>query len=139
MRLLRLVLAVVAGYLVMAILVTIASVCVALATGMPLKPPADGTIKLPEPVALWYTVNLAYSFLFAALGGWLATWIAGASAQGAAWSLAGLLVVMSGVSMVLAPAGIPAWWTVGEAVVGVAGVLLGGWLRARRSPQPAPA
>jgi hypothetical protein len=128
---LRSVAAVVAGYVLMAVLVMATSAALMAALPGAFVAP-DGTHKIPEPVAAWFAFALLYSFTFACAGGYLAARIAGSGELRHAAALAGLMAVMS--LLILADPGgrIPKWWTAGEMIVGIAGVLLGArWREAR--------
>jgi hypothetical protein len=119
---------VLAGYVFMAFLVmaasTLLSVVVPNVFGQ-----ADGSIKLPG--LGWYALNLAYSFVFAIVGGHTCARLARRAEVAHAAALAGLLALLGLGLIVSSPPQIPWWWTAGEIVSGVAGVLLGGFIRAQ--------
>src|SRR5437867_1799153 len=74
-KIFRSVLAVLAGYLLMAVLVVIVDGILMMAFG-PIFMGPDGKPRMPDPVAPWYALNLVYSFLFAIAAGYLTTLIA---------------------------------------------------------------
>lgn len=126
----RSVLAVVAGYVLMAVLVMAASTLVGVAFPQAFAS-ADGKPILPG--LGWYALSLSYSFAAAVAGGHACARLARRAELAHAGALA-LLLAALGLSMMLAGSGaegVPAWWTGGEVAAGVAGVLLGGFIRAQ--------
>jgi hypothetical protein len=92
--------------------------------------PADPT-NAPLPGLGWYALTVAYSFVFAILGGHTAARLARRAEMMHAGVLAALLTVF-GLGLVLNPApAIPAWRTLGYLLASVGGVLVGGFIRAR--------
>jgi hypothetical protein len=85
----------------------------------------------------WYALTVAYSFVFAILGGHTAARLAQREEMMHAAVLAAVLTAF-GLGLVLNPApAIPAWRTAGYLVASVGGVLVGGFIRARaRAPLP---
>jgi hypothetical protein len=87
------------------------------------------------PSAAYLVANLAVSMGAAVLGGWLTARLAPRAALVHVVVLALVLLAMS-----VAPSlggrgpapGQPGWYAAAIAIVGVAGVLAGGWIRARR-------
>lgn len=127
MRLLRGFVAVVAGYLFMMATVVVGRIVVAnivaRATTMAVVPDA-----LPAPLL---AANLAVSAFGAVMGGWLAARFAVVAPFAHAVALAALVAaisIMSALSVQLGPQ--PGWYGPVISVIGIAGVLLGGWLRA---------
>jgi hypothetical protein len=119
--------AVLAGYAAMAVVVVLATkLAVKL---MSLQAPPGG---MPAPTGGYLVVNLLYSFAAALLGGWITARLAASSPLGHAAALAGFALLMAVVSSLAGPQaqGQPAWypWVIG--LLGAAGVLAGGWLRA---------
>jgi len=119
---------VVAGYVFMAFLVMAASTLLSVAApdtfGRPEGPP-----KLPG--LGWYALNLAYSFVFAIVGGHTCARLARRAEMAHAAALAGLLAALGLGLIVSSPPQIPWWWTAGEILSGVAGALVGGFIRAQ--------
>jgi hypothetical protein len=132
----RSVLAVIAGYILMVVLVMAAGMFVmanfpADFTG------ADGKPRLPG--LGWYAVNLAYSFVFALAGGHTCARLARRAEMAHAGALAAFLGVMGLISIAAYSGETPApwWWTAGEVAVGVLGALAGGLIRAQaRAAEP---
>lgn len=92
--------------------------------------PADPATA-PLPGLGWYALTIAYSCLFAILGGHTAARLARRAEMMHAGVLAALLTVF-GLGLVLNPSPvIPAWRTLGYLVASVGGVLVGGFIRAR--------
>lgn len=97
---------------------------------------APATFGHPEgpprlPGLGWYALNLAYSFVFAIVGGHTCARIARRAEMAHAGALAGLLAALGLGLLVSSPPQIPWWWTTGEILSGVAGVLVGGFIRAQ--------
>jgi hypothetical protein len=89
-----------------------------------------------EPSTLSMAWMLLGGFLAATLGGYVTGFIAGRGPLKHAAALAALCALLSGVCLLL-PGPAPFWFQLGNCVVGVAGPLLGGWLRelqVRRRP-----
>jgi hypothetical protein len=126
----RSVMAVIAGYVLMALLVMAASTIVGVAFPAAFAT-QDGRPVLPG--LGWYAVSLVYSFASALAGGHACARLARRAELAHAAALA-LLLAALGTSMLLSGSGaegVPAWWSAGELAAGVAGVLLGGLIRAR--------
>jgi hypothetical protein len=126
----RSILAVVAGYVLMAVLVMAASTIVGVAFPGAFAT-ADGKPILPD--LGWYALTLAYSFAAALAGGHACARLARHAELAHAGALA-LLLLALGLSLLFAGSGaegVPVWWTGGEVAVGIAGVLLGGFIRAQ--------
>lgn len=144
MRMLRSVAAVVAGFGFTASTVMIGTI-IATALFIPggLTAAAGGTVPAALP-GMYLAANLAVSFLGAVLGGWLAARIAAFAPFAHAAALAALLAAMSiGSAMSAAETPQPRWYPIVIGAIGVAGVLLGGALRAaaaeaRQSPSGGP-
>lgn len=123
--------AVVAGYLTMALVVILGTVA-ATAAFVPggLAALRAGAAAGVVPAG-YLAANLVVSLLAAMLGGWVAARVATRAPLAHAASLA-IAVAVFGLVTALRPAapGQPAWypWTI--VVLGTAGVLLGGWIRA---------
>lgn len=134
----RSVLSILAGFVVMTTCVmgfTLAAMAV-LYPGQPL----DARI---DPSAGWIAVNLAYSLAAAVAGGWVTARIATRSPMGHAVALALIVLAMAVVGRFTggtATGAQPGWYATAVSAVGIAGVLLGGWLAARhREPAREPA
>jgi hypothetical protein len=126
----RSVLAVIAGYILMAVLVMAAGML--LTTLFPAAFTGPGG-KPGLPGFGWYALNLAYSFVFAFAGGHTCARLARRAEMAHAIALAALLGIMGLVSIATyaGQTPVPAWWTAGQVVAGVLGVLAGGFLRAQ--------
>ncbi len=126
---LRSILAVVAGYIVIAAVTMLTTVLAALAAGVPLEMPGPDS---PPPPAAYLAGNIAGSALAAVLGGVAAARIALRHRRGHAFALAALVFVL-GVTYALTSAGpAPAWYFWLLPVLGALGVSLGGVIATRR-------
>jgi hypothetical protein len=125
---LRSIAAVIAGFGFMAATVMVGTI---LATALFLPAGVGGTAPAAAvPVGL-LGAGLVTTFLGAVFGGWLAARIGTAAPMAHAAALAALTAVLAVVS-VYGPqgAGQPSWYPMATGAIGVAGVLLGGKLRA---------
>jgi hypothetical protein len=118
------IISVVAGYLGMAVVVMIGT-ALAAAVFIPGGFSAARSLKNAPPANYLYA-NLALSFVAALFGGWLCARLAPNNPLVHAGALAAVLLVMSLLSAKSQAAKQPSWypWTI--ALMGVAGVLLGG-------------
>lgn len=122
-------LSILAGFAAMTVCVigfTLAAMAV-LYPGQPIDAPID-------PSTGWIAVNLAYSLAAAVAGGWVTAKIATRSPLGHAAALALIVLAMAVVGRFTggsATGAQPGWYAVAVSAVGVAGVLLGGWMAAR--------
>jgi hypothetical protein len=120
--------AVISGFLAMTLLViagTVAATALLLPGGLHAVQGRAAPAHLPPA---YLAANLAISLAAAVAGGWLAARLAVAAPFAHAAALAGVVLVMSVGSMPAAQPGHPAWYGWAIAVVGMAGVLAGGWL-----------
>ncbi len=125
MQPLRSIAAVVAGFGFMASTVMVGTM---LAAGLFVS--SDAAAPDPLPV-VYLAANLATNLLAAVFGGWLAARIGTSAPFGHAVALAAITAALSIGAVVQAPAaGQPAWYAVVVGIIGVAGVLAGGRLRA---------
>jgi peptidoglycan/LPS O-acetylase OafA/YrhL len=123
---LRSIAAIVAGFGFMASTVMVGTI---IATAL-FIPAAGGSAPAPLPV-MYLVASLVMSFLGAVLGGWLAARIGSSAPFAHAAVLAALTAVLSVVSAIQGPPGAqPGWHPIVAGIVSVAGVLLGGRLRA---------
>jgi len=76
-------------------------------------------------------VNLGYSFLAAAAGGFVSAWIAGASPLPAVLGLAVVVLVMGALSALMARGKQPLWYQAALLAITPLGVLAGGLVRLR--------
>lgn len=128
---LRTLLAVFAGYAVMAVLVVIA-------TGVAAKRllhAADlRSVEKLSPTPAYLAVNLAYSLLFAIVAGWVTAALDPKSPVTAIRWLAAFTVLMAVVSWMQGrESRRPNWYAPVLLLLGIVGVLLGGYLRVRIS------
>jgi hypothetical protein len=139
MRLLRSVAAIVAGYGVMSLTV-IGGIIIATSLFVPggLRAVASGPPPTGLPAA-YLAANLATGALGAVLGGWLAARIAAFAPFGHAAVLAAIVATLTLGSAGSGPAGPqPGWYPIVIGVIGVAGVLAGGKLRAEAAAARGP-
>jgi hypothetical protein len=125
-------LAVVAGFAWVVVGVSFAT---PLAEKLLLPPPAEGT--QPEPTPTYLAVNLAYGGLFAVVGGIVTAYLARRAPLTHAAVLAAIFLVLGVVYVFRPMQGWPSWYPYVNILIGPGGVLLGGWLRARRRPTQA--
>jgi hypothetical protein len=118
----RSVLAVVGGFVAMAVIVMVSGVVATKAM----------KVEMGRPTPSYMTVNLLYSFGAAVAGGYIAALIAGRAPLAHGIALAVLLLVMSGVSAVQSKGWQPGWYLVTLAVVCPLFCVLGAWLKAGR-------
>jgi peptidoglycan/LPS O-acetylase OafA/YrhL len=115
----RSVLAIVAGYLVMAIAITVLF-----------------AVSFPDPVVnpsnAFMLFSLAYGFLFATLGGYTTAWIARRAEMSHATALAAFAAILGIISMIATTDSEPLWFELASLIVVVVAVLLGGSMRARQ-------
>lgn len=125
---LRSILAVVAGYIVIAAVTMLTTVIAALAAGVPLEMPRPDS---PPPPAAYLAGNIAGSALAAVLGGVAAARVALRHRRGHAFTLAALVFIL-GVAYALTSAGpAPTWYFWLLPVLGASGVATGGFLAGR--------
>ena len=127
---LRSILAVIVGYLAVAIIVMVTTMAAAAAL-IPGAMAAMRTRQRPTPTPAYLVANLACGFLAAVVGGYVAGVIAIVSPFAHAAALAALFAVVSLASSRggRAELGQPAWYPLTILGIGVAGVLVGGWVR----------
>ena len=122
---LRSVLAVIGGFLTMAIVVMLLTGAIRMLS--PSWFPADGA-----PTGPYLTTNVVYSFVAALAGGYVAAWIATRLPMQHAIALGTFVLVMSVMSARFYGARQPRWYQVLLAVVMPLAVVLGGYVRSRR-------
>ncbi len=115
--------AIVAGYLVMLVAVTVLFL-------LTFRDPG----ATPTPTFLY--LSIAYGFAFAVLGGFVTAAIAGRAEMGHALALAGLIVVLGIVSLVLAAGREPLWYGLSNLALGAGGAIAGGYLRVISTRRP---
>jgi hypothetical protein len=126
----RTIAAVVAGFGFMVSTVMVGTI-VATALFMPGGPPAPGGSVAASMPPMYLAATLVASFFGAVFGGWIAARIGAAAPFAHAALLAVLTALLSVVSAFQAqPGGAPAWYAIVVGIIGVAGILLGGKLRA---------
>ncbi len=94
-----------------------------------LAPQWVGVQARPRPA--YVSVNLACSFLAAALGGYVTAWAAGWSALAYVLALAVAVLVLGAITALQARGQQPAWYQVALLIISPLGVLAGGLLRLR--------
>jgi len=123
--------AVMSGFLTMMLLViagTVAATALLLPGGLHAVQGESPPAHLPPA---YLAANLAISLAAAVAGGWLTAKLAPTAPFAHTLALAAVTLVMSVGSMPAPQPGQPAWYGWAIAVLGVAGVLLGGWLLVR--------
>ena len=126
----RSVMAVLAGLAAMTVVVIVATVLF----GQLLYPDADPAGR-QTPTGAWLAVNFAYSLAAAALGGWLAGYLAPRAPfiHAIALAILAVAIALPGILGGGSP-GQPAWYPATMAALAVVGILLGGRIAARRAP-----
>jgi hypothetical protein len=94
-----------------------------------LTPDWVGTEGKPDPGYVF--VNLGYSFLAAAAGGYITAWIAAVNPVATILGLAIVILAMGAVSALQARGKQPIWYMVALLVISPLGVLAGGLVRLR--------
>jgi hypothetical protein len=120
---LRIVLAVVAGYLLMSVLAVIVNAAMA-------------SLMSPDPAAAtpgYMIAMLVTALLGATAGGWSAAVLAGARAHVAIYALISIVVLLGLIGTWLPGAWQPVWYQLALIVVGASGVWIGGYLRQARA------
>ena len=84
----------------------------------------------PTPTMGFMLFSLVFGFVFAGAGGYVCALIAKRSEMNHAMALAGLVVVMAIISMIGAAGREPLWYQLAGLVIGIGGVLIGGLVRA---------
>ena len=122
----RSILSVVVGYLTMAILVGVTTAVVA-----KLMLPAAAAGQLPQPTMPYMVINLVYSALFAAAGGFVCSLIAIRSPLAHALVLAALVALLGLVFFFqnYSASAQPRWYSLSILVLCPLGVMAGGYLR----------
>jgi hypothetical protein len=128
---LRSVLAVIAGYVVIVIIVMVGVVLAGSIFGIPFQMQPDQALRQPGPGYL--TANLAIGLLGAIAGGWAVAWYAKQKPMAHVIALAALLLVMGVFSLSKPQPAWPTWYPYALLVMGPLGVMIGGLLRARRA------
>lgn len=86
--------------------------------------------NLPTPSMAFMLFSIVFGFAFAIAGGYVAALIAQRLEMKHAYFLSGVMVVLAVISMFTAAGKEPFWYQLANLIVGVAGVLLGGSIRA---------
>ena len=126
----RSILAVIAGYLVTAILVVVKFA--AMTSLIPGAAPKAGQLQFPSTGL--QVVSLILDFASAILGGYVAAWIARRNQIQHALALGILMVLLGILSMSISRGSEPVWYQIALIVISIPGALLGGMLRARQRP-----
>ena len=85
------------------------------------------------PTPVYLGINLTYSFLAAAAGGWVVAWVAADRPMLHSGVLAAVLLLLSFTGDGSTPdSAVPGWYGTVIGVVGAMGVLVGGWLWVQR-------
>jgi hypothetical protein len=96
--------------------------------------PSGAGAEPPTPTAAYLAVNLAGGALFAVIGGFVTAFLSQRAPMAHVLALAVAIVALFGVSIAMPEPGQPPWYPYVLVVLGPGGVLLGGWLRARKRP-----
>ncbi len=115
-------LALLAGFATMALVVIVVTLLL-----KRLAPQWVGVQARPLPAYVF--VSLAYSFLAAALGGYITAWAAGEGALAYVLALAVAVLVLGAITALQARGQQPAWYQVGLLIISPLGVVAGGLLR----------
>ena len=86
--------------------------------------------NLPEPGMGFMLFSLVFGFVFAGGGGYVCALIARRSEMNHAVALAALIVAMSIISIISAAGNEPLWYQLATLVIAVMAVLIGGFVRA---------
>jgi hypothetical protein len=119
----RSILAVIAGYLIIAV-----AVMALFAISFPDADPAN----IPAPSMGFMLFSIVYGFVFAVLGGYVTALLAKRAEMKHTLALGALGVVLGIISMVTAAGREPLWYQITNMVVIAAAVLLGGYFRTRK-------
>ena len=125
--------AVIGGFLVTAILVSISTALASVVFGVQQKPDAAETVP-----AAYLAANLCFSLLSAIVGGYICGWIAPTNPLVHAAVLAALFGALSlgtAVTTGAAP-GQPGWYPWAIGLIGISGVLVGGVVRFLMTSSP---
>ena len=117
-------LALLAGFVTMAFVVVLAT-----AVLQKRAPAFVGAQGSPRPA--YVAVNLGYSFLGAAAGGYVTAWIADLNPLHTALALAIVVLAMGAISALQARGKQPVWYQVALLIISPLGVVAGGILRMR--------
>ncbi len=117
-------LALLAGFATMAIIVVISTALL-----QRIAPEWVGTQGRPRPAYVF--VNLGYSMLAAAAGGYVTAWATGRSPLNSVLALAVVVLVMGAISALQARERQPLWYVLALFVITPLGVVLGGLVRLR--------
>jgi hypothetical protein len=88
-----------------------------------------GAERHPGPAYVF--VNLGYSFLAAAAGGYVAAWMAGTAPLNTVLALGVVVLVMGAISALQARGKQPVWYQLALVVIAPLGVVAGGLIRLR--------
>jgi hypothetical protein len=128
---LRSVLAVVAGFLVPAVLVTLTDQLMAVLVPDLYPQPAPGVQIPPAGLAL----NVTYGFVYAILGGWVTARLAPRLPMKHVYALCAAIAVFGLVSALMLAGMLPLWYSLALVALGILGAVLGGRLFVRRTTQ----
>ena len=117
-------LALLAGFATMAIVVIVVTAVLQKSV-----PGWVGTEARPRPA--YVTVNLGYSFLAAAAGGYVAAWIASHSPLRAVLALSIIVLVLGAISALQSKGRQPLWYQMALLIITSMGVVAGGLVRLR--------
>jgi hypothetical protein len=124
MSILRSFLALLAGFLSMAVLVTVV-------TAVLMKRVPEWVGAPGHPRAAYVCANLIYSFAAAMLGGYVTSWIAPSSPLKHVLTLALIVLLLSGLSALQQRGQQPIWYQLTLMAISPLGVLAGGIIRLR--------
>lgn len=126
MEILRGFLALLAGFATMALLV-------ALITGILIKRFPSWVGSPGRPGATYVLVNLLYSFLAAAAGGYVTAWMGSRNPLRTVLTLAIVVLALGALSALQARGKQPAWYQIALLIISTLGVMAGGLLRLKLS------
>jgi hypothetical protein len=131
---LRSILALIAGFLVTAIIVMATTALAAMAFGLPMISTSEAMTEGPTvtPSTGYLVTNLVCSALAAIVGGWTAAIVGRRHPMGHAGGLAALLAIGGAVGVAWPQPGQPTWYPASLLVIGPVGALIGGFLRQLR-------
>ncbi len=137
----RNVLAVIAGYATLVVLVVAWSVvALVIMTGQPPSQEALASVKTPEFGSNWFLANVGVTFVLAIAGGFVCAKVAAHGSEMKAGAVLASIMLVVGLLLMTVQmqsegaAAVPWWWTLSEQGPGIIGVLIGARI-GRRPPE----